>query len=213
MKRTLTLLAALTVVAAACGSDSDDAVAAAPQVVVETDDGRAGDAQDEAGSAADVEGASGDRTDEEIALEFVACMGDNGVDLPDPTVNADGTVNLGGGGPAAGQGTGVRGTAEFQEAFDACGGILEGANFLGARGDRDQAEFEDDMLAFAQCLRDQGLDVDDPDLDNFGPGSGGGGGLFGEDFDPQDPANEAYIEACQSELGEFGGRFGGGNGG
>ncbi|MEO1059238.1 MAG: hypothetical protein AAFY28_20215, partial [Actinomycetota bacterium] len=69
---------------------------------------------------------------------------------------------------------------------------------------------------FAQCLRDNGLDVDDPDFENFGPGGGGGGGgggLFGEGFNPQDPAVQPVIEECQSLFA--GGDFapGGGRGG
>ena len=55
--------------------------------------------------------------------------------------------------------------------------------------------------------------MDDPDLDEFTQPGGGRGGLFGEGFDPQDPASQDAPDACQ-ELFVGGGRGplgGGGN--
>jgi hypothetical protein len=54
-------------------------------------------------------------------------------------------------------------------------------------------------LAFAQCLRDEGVDVSDPDLSN------GAAGLLDWEFDPEDPANAAAIEACQTLFAGAGG--------
>ncbi len=51
---------------------------------------------------------------------------------------------------------------------------------------------EDVFLMFAQCLRDEGLDVDDPD---FSAGRGPGGFLRGIDRD--DPAVQAALDTCR----------------
>ena len=60
-------------------------------------------------------------------------------------------------------------------------------------------ETQDQLLAFAQCLRDEGVDVSDPDL------SDGAAGLLDWEFDPEDPANAAAIEACQTLFAGAGG--------
>ncbi|MEM9467705.1 MAG: hypothetical protein AAGA90_20180, partial [Actinomycetota bacterium] len=202
MKHTI-LISAIVLLAAAC-SGGDEDVQAAPQIIV---DGSTSNEADQDDQPDDGPAQTTGLTDEEIAIRFVECMRGEGVEMADPTVNADGSVNLGGGpgggggggqGPGGGGGEGGGPPEGFQEAFEACGDLLDGASFLGGGGGFDEAEFEDQMLAFAQCLRDQGLDVDDPDLDSFGPGGGGGGGagLFGEDFNPQDPDNQQAIQAC-----------------
>ena len=192
-------VAGLLVLAACGGGDGDDS---AP--IIEVQGGETAAAAD--GGTDAVAGAVAGATDEEQALAFAECMRDNGVDFPDPTLDADGSVDFGvgpGAGGAGGfdpQGDGV------QEAFAECQSALEGASFL--PGDGDLTELEDDLLAFAECLRDQGLDVDDPDLDSFGPGAGDGSATpFGEGFDPADPANADAIEACQGTF--TGGPLGG----
>jgi hypothetical protein len=65
------------------------------------------------------------------------------------------------------------------------------------------------FLAFAQCMRDNGVDMQDPTFDaagnldgGFGPGSG---------MDPGDPATRTALEACGELIQAIG--PGGGNGG
>lgn len=194
------MAAVFAIVVAACGGDTET-TSAVPDVVETASEGTSSNSSDTADSASSATEVSADATDEELALAFASCMRDEGVDFEDPTVNADGTINLGRGG--GGGGGGGFADENFQGAFETCGDLLDGAAFLG--GGRDRAEAEDQFLALAQCLRDQGLDVDDPDLSGgFAPGRG----LFGEDFDPQDPANADAIEVCQG-LVDFGGAAGG----
>ena len=58
-------------------------------------------------------------------------------------------------------------------------------------------------------LRDQGIDMPDPDFSQgFGPGAGGRAGIFG-DLDPQSPEFQAAAQECQ---GIFEGGFGPGGG-
>ncbi len=202
------VLAVAGLLLAACGGD-DEGNSATPEVVI---DGVA-DAAEPADDPAGTEDAGSGASDEELALQFAQCMRDEGVDWPDPVTNADGSIDLfGGRGPAGAAGGGADGGDEAaQAAFEICGPLIEGASFLPGGGEID-TEIQDSFLEFTQCLRDNGLDVDDPDFDNFGPGGGGGGGggaagLFGDGFDPQDPAAQAAIEACQGVFA--GGGFGG----
>lgn len=208
----LAVVAAGCLLVAACGDD-DGGNSATPEVVI---DGVAEAAEpvDDGGSEA---GAAAEVSDEELALQFAQCMRDEGVDWPDPVTNADGSIDLfGGQGPAGAAGANADGSGaeDAQAAAEVCGPLIEGASFLPGGGGGLDAGAQDDLLEFAQCLRDEGLDVDDPDFDNFGPGAGGGGGgagLFGDGFDPQDPAAQGAIEACQGLFA--GGGFGpGGNG-
>lgn len=217
-------IAMLGLVATACGGGGDSA-SATPDVVIEGIDAGddAGDdaedgAEDGAGSAgADpANSVAGGSTDEELALEFAQCMRDHGLDWADPTVGADGSIDLlGGATPPGGAGGGI--DENTQAAFEECGPIIEGASFLPGGGEGIDAETQDRFLEFTQCLRDNGVDVDDPDFGNFGPGAapaggdgdGEGGGPLG-DFDPEDPANAAALDACQG-LFAGGAPFGGGD--
>lgn len=167
---------ATTTSAAAAETTDDDAAVAAET----TDDGAAASASE--------------ATDEELAFAFADCLRDEGLDVNDPTVNADGSVSLqslfGGGPPPAGEDT--------ESALEACGDMLDGANFGPAAG-ADQTEIQDQLVEFAACLRDQGLDVRDPDLSGgIAAAAGGPEALFGLDI--QDPQYEAEVEACQGIL-------------
>lgn len=156
---------------------------------------------------------------EEAALEFSQCMRDNGVpDFPDPSFTEGGGGIVAGGPDGEGPGFDPQ-SEEVQAAFEACGELLEGAAFGPGGGNFDPTELQDNLLAMAECLRDQGLEVDDPDLSNFGPTAGGpppdteeseseaGEGpevrpfsIFG-DLDMDDPDVQAAMETCQGEFG------------
>lgn len=156
---------------------------------------------------------------EEAALEFSQCMRDNGVpDFPDPNFTQGGGGVIVGGPDGEDPGFDPQ-SDEVQAAFEACGELLEGAAFGPGGGDFDATELQDNLLAMAECLRDQGLEVDDPDLSNFGPAAGGpppddeasvsedgegpqgqGFTIFG-DLDMDDPDVQAAMETCQGEVG------------
>ena len=72
---------------------------------------------------------------------------------------------------------------------------------LEKNADFDLTEIEDQLVAFATCMRGQGIDMDDPDLTDFAPGGAGGadGGPFG-DIDIDDPEVQAALEVCQAEI-------------
>lgn len=208
--RMLVAVVAASLLATACGGGDDDDSGDDPVIVV---DGGAGEsAASASGTTADADtadtGGDAATSDEDAARAFAQCMRDNGVeDFPDPTVSADGSVDFGfgrGGGPGGDDGAppedgaGAGGDDDVEQATEACGDLLAGTSLLPS--EEDLTEMEDSLLEAAQCLRDQGIDVDDPDLGAIGQGDGGagaGGGPFGDAFDPDDPEVQAAIEACQ----------------
>ncbi|MCY3892032.1 MAG: hypothetical protein OXF65_01930 [Acidimicrobiaceae bacterium] len=156
-----------------------------------------------------------DLTDEERLLEFAQCMRDNGVDFPDPVVEADGTIAFGlrpGRGSGGQDGEGLQAIGrdpDLPAARDACLEIIEGLA-LGPGGqnfDESQVELMDRLLEFAQCMRDNGVEVPDPDPNALGPGSGGGRPFGGLDFDDADVS--AAFEVCGDRLPARPGRGGG----
>ena len=109
--------------------------------------------------------ASDDRSDEEILTGFATCMREQGFTIPDPELNADGTVNF----------QKMRETifqdpkfdpssTKLRESLRECGPLLRDATFAQQRQTEDPIELQDNLLAFAQCLRDEGFDVPDPDF-------------------------------------------------
>jgi len=211
MKRRLgVLIFVIGMVATACGGDGGGGGVAS----LEAADTVEGDSGDVAG-----EPVVAEVDQEEAMLNFAACMRDNGVDIDDPTVDADGNVRFGG----------FRGVtqdpesdrAALQAAMEVCQENLEGIALGRGGGDFDLTELQDTLVEYAACMRDNGYDMADPDLSNFGPGGGepgqgGGGGPFGEiDFD--DPDFISAQEVCQDILAGFrgpgeGGRQAQGNG-
>lgn len=180
-------LPALALVAVACGgSGSSIGVASLDDSTTTTVPADAGD-------------GDGDVDIEEAALAFAECLRDEGLDVPDPEFDGEGGLNFSFGQEfrrgAGEDGAGAGPSEEFQAALEVCGELLEG---VGQRFERpDITEIEDDLLAFAECMRDNGVDMADPDLSG---GAGGPAGAIFFDFDVSDPAVEAALEACQSEL-------------
>ena len=104
-------------------------------------------------------------TDEEIAMQFAGCMREHGFDVIDPELNADGSLNL----------MSMRNSLMQDPSFDPqneqarkaledCLPLLRGASFSGQRSGEDEVELQDSLLEFAQCLRENGVDVPDPDF-------------------------------------------------
>ena len=119
-------------------------------------------------------------TSEEQALKFAQCMRDNGVDFPDPTVDANGNLSFQGAFRQAQSGGLNPGDSTFRDAMTACQDLMKGLTLGGGRagGAFDSSAIQAAMLAYTTCLRGQGLDVGDitfggPGL-RGGPGSGSG---------------------------------------
>lgn len=101
-------------------------------------------------------------TDEEIATTFTECVRGHGFNIPDPVLNADGTVDI------QALRSSVWNDPMFQTRDRAvlgeCAPLLQGATFAQTRSQEDMIEIQDNLLDFARCLRDNGVDVPDPDF-------------------------------------------------
>lgn len=135
---------------------------------------------------------------EDALAEFAECMRENGIeDFPDPQVNDDGGIVFGG--PAGGGGEG-RPDAEDRErleaAMGACQDLLPQGEGRGSISPEEQAEFQDALVNYAQCMRDHGIDMPDPEFAD-------GGGVtqqVGDGVDPNDPEFQAADEECAHFL-------------
>ncbi len=97
-------------------------------------------------------------TEHSQAVKFAECMRQNGVnDFPDPTASGDFTID------AVANGSSVNtNTAAFTQAMSACKN-LEPPGFTGTTRSSQQ---QSAALAFAQCIRDNGVkDFPDPTKD------------------------------------------------
>jgi hypothetical protein len=139
---------------------------------------------------------------EDAMLEYAECMRDEGIDFPDPSTNGDGMIVIGPRGATNGPPTEAE-MEEFEAADEACRHILEAVQAELPRPDPEQeAEMRDQALAFAECMRDNGIDFPDPRFEE-----GGGVGIALEDIDPSDPDFQEAQEEC---AGDGGGIFGAG---
>ena len=194
-RRRLAAVIAVLVLVAACGGD--DGETADTIATLETE------AEDDMGGAT---GSGGDTTELEEAeaqvLEFAQCLRDEGLDVRDPSLNADGSVDF----------ESMFDLEELdpfgeeaQAAFEVCTPLLEGLAFFPGGEQFDEQQFEDDLLAVAVCLREKGYDADDPpplsELIAGGPGGGSPTAVFGEGFPLDDPDNIAVVEQCAEEVG------------
>lgn len=122
---------------------------------------------------------------EDAMLDYAQCMREHGVPMEDPTgdrgllIKADGSVD----------------EETLKAAEEACGDLLE--DVMGEDGPGEMpAEQKEAMLAMAQCMRDRGWDMPDPQFD---------GGRVTQRLDgrvdPEDPAFQRDSEECAQESG------------
>jgi hypothetical protein len=176
---------ALCLLASACGGSS----------------GASSDGVASAGGAATKTGADDDKkTDPEKAgLDFARCMREHGVDMPDPKADAGGMVMIGPGGDPN-----VARSSEpepgFAEANKACEHHLGG--LIGEGPGQMDAEAQDKALKFARCMRENGVDMPDPDFSGGGLRiTIGGPGAAGPDQETMRKAQEK----CGATFGAGGG--------
>lgn len=187
----LLLLGLIAALLAACTAESQAGVA-----TLDGGDTKAGDAGEETDS--------GDA--EEQLVKWADCMRENGIDIPDASVDGDGNMRItrrverpadAGERP---QGGIVRLDEDFGKAQEECG---EPPRVAGSGpSEKEIEELQENALKLAQCMRENGVaDFPDPDFSDFGPGSGPqrasrAGGPFGG-IDMDDPKVQAAFEKCQ----------------
>ncbi len=113
---------------------------------------------------------------DEAALALSQCLRDEGLDVADIGLDADGNIDLRGALGELGPGD-----ESFRTAMDSCRDILDGIGFGGGRGAgalADNSQIQDAFLAFSECIRSNGFE-DIPDL-TFGEGRPGADGTAGD---------------------------------
>ena len=177
--------------------------------------------------------------------DYLQCLKDHGITVP---TDADGNPTFGprgGNGPNGPSGaSGAGGAAPsapadssgtppssidrgaFQQAREACGTPPGRAGGGGGGTPVDPQAAQQAALQFAACLREQGLNVPDPDFstttttppttagNGTGGGNGGGGGFRGggalgavmRNLDRNDPTVQAAIQKCQPNFAGGGGQ-------
>jgi hypothetical protein len=201
-RMTTALLLALGLLAAGCGGGGD---------------GKDDDVASVSGDEGE-ESAQADEEDGEAELiDWAECMRDQGIDIPDPTRDADGNLVLDGPGIHIGPGeVGISsesgedgeeeepavGPEEMGAAMEECGEppALGGQDM----SEEDRAKMEENALEFAECMRSEGIeDFPDPDFSGEGPG---GAAEHRVDGGPEDRPEGGPGEAPQERvvLGPFG---------
>jgi hypothetical protein len=202
MRRALGMVALVVVVvvtAAGCGDGEDpDQVASLSTEDGASDTENGGDGDDGGGG----DGEVSEEEAEEAMLEFTECMREHGVDMPDPDTSGPGggAVFIGPGGDGD-----EPDMEEFEAADEACRHLIEGVMGPGRElSPEEEAEMQDQALAMAQCMRDHGIDMPDPQFDE--------GGMISQEMRDIDPMSEEFQEAqeaCAEEAGIEGGIFAG----
>ncbi|MBJ7471296.1 MAG: hypothetical protein JHD16_08330 [Solirubrobacteraceae bacterium] len=130
---------------------------------------------------------AGDESDS-ARVKLQQCLRDNGVDIPD---------NAGQGGGGA-----PRSDIDMEAVQEAMNGPCKElqSEAFGDVSSADREEFQDAFQQFAQCMRDEGIDI--PEVT---PGEGGGPGGGAGAIDRDDPEVQAAMESCQDELPQGGG--------
>jgi hypothetical protein len=138
------------------------------------------------GGSGSASGGGQSASDEEAALEFTECLRAHGVEVEDPR---PGQKNIE---------VGDASDPTSQKALAACNDKLGSAG-QELSSDEDE-EFREGALALAQCFREEGIDMGDPEF--LGPGKFH---LDIEGIDTGSPAFEAAQEACGNKLPELSG--------
>jgi hypothetical protein len=128
---------------------------------------------------------TGSEDQQEAALEFTQCMREHGVDMPDPGPSGQLQLQVGPGDQA-----------KVEKAQKACGHLLENAR--PQLSEEQENAMQEGLLAFAQCMREHGIDMPDP---VFGEG-GRVTQRTGRGVNPDDPKFKEASEACDPILDE-----------
>jgi len=119
---------------------------------------------------------------EEAGLAFAECMRAHGVEVEDPK-------------PGKGIDVGGQEDPKTKKALQACNGKLgDSGQELSAGEDE---EINEGALAFAKCMREEGIDMGDPEI--LGPGKFH---LDIKGLDTESPAFVAAQEACGEKMPE-----------
>jgi hypothetical protein len=126
----------------------------------------------------------GGKDPRQAALDFARCMRQHGIDMPDPKFNGNGITQEFKARP------GQRGPDDpkFKAAQQACKKYLPN----GGQPTKPNPQEQQQMLAFARCMRQHGINIPDPKPGGGIEIQGGPGGV-----NPDSPTFKAAQQACQ----------------
>ncbi len=143
--------------------------------------------------------SSADTADDQL-VAYTKCMRDHGVDV-EADSDGEGRFRIAVEPAAGSDGGGEKGAPDpkFEEAMKACEDKMPkmGQDLT----PEERAELEDQMLEFAKCMREHGIDMPDPGEGGFiqkFDASGNGSAQNGPD--PESEEFKAAEEACQDKL-------------
>jgi hypothetical protein len=144
--------------------------------------------------SSDAPAASAPTDPQEAMLAYTQCMRENGIEMDDPSgANGDAGIALN---------IDESNADEFEAAEKECSQLLAAVEGDDADVDPElEAEAREQMLAFAECMREQGFDVPDPVFADDGGGmhiqeAGPGDGDGARPADPEDEDFAAAEEEC-----------------
>lgn len=135
------------------------------------------------GSAGAGGGAARSQEAQDAMLRFAQCMREQGLDVGDP--GEDGLVRVS---PRRGERGEPENPEKFRRAEQKCGRHMREAGPPPELSQERQHEFERKAVAFARCMREQGIDIPDPETD-------GRGGVMQELPEGADPESARFREA------------------
>lgn len=127
-------------------------------------------------------------------LALAKCLRSHGVNVPDPSPS--GGV-AGGGGGGGGELRALRSDPNFQSALQACAKYRAAASPFSNLTPAQRAQFQQEFVKFAECMRAHGVNIPDPTTS-----SGGGFGLR-QAITPSvrnSPVFRSAFQACSSNL-------------
>jgi len=146
-------------------------------------------------------GGSGEMSEAELEegrIEMAECLREHGIDAPDPVAGGKGAIL-----ERRDDGEKGLGDPATEQAIEAC---EDEVDFHPPEpSPEQQEEMQESMLAFAQCMREHGVDMPDPQFEKGGKVTMQMGGPGGPKLDQ--PAVEAAQEACQENLPDGGMAF------
>jgi hypothetical protein len=170
----LVVLGGLFALATACSGAGDD-----PDGVASISESNTPSSAAQAG-----DGDSNGDSDVDQMRAYAKCMRENGVDMADPDPNSPGSGGIAVNGPEE------KDTAD--KAMAACKHLMPN----GGEPEKPSAEDLDAMRATAKCLREHGIDVKDPTMENPGISVSAGDGAGN---DP-DELNKAMKECMPADA-------------
>jgi hypothetical protein len=132
-------------------------------------------------------------------LNFAKCMRSHGVNVPDPSANGGPAAGAGGGGGGGGFAQ-LRNDPNFRSASQACAKYRSKAFGFANITPAERAQFQQEQVKFAECMRSHGVNIPDPS--SSGTGGGGFGAIF-RDITPaerQSPAFQTAFKDCSTTL-------------